>query len=48
MRLLGISLKKKYHVFYSVRWFEVKKEKELTVKSDFIVFDLLLVLLPSR
>lgn len=32
-------LDKKYHVFYSVRWFEVEEGKRIDSESDFIVFD---------
>ena len=32
-------LEKKYHVFYSVRWFEVEEGKRIDSESDFIVFD---------
>lgn len=32
-------LDKKYHVFYSVRWFEVEGGKRIDSESDFIVFD---------
>ena len=33
------QLEKKYHVFYSVRWFEVEEGKRVDSESDFIVFD---------
>lgn len=29
----------KYHVFYSVRWFEVEEGKRIDSESDFIIFD---------
>lgn len=32
-------LSDKYHVFYSVRWFDTVKEKRVDSESDFIVFD---------
>ena len=32
-------LDKKYHVFYSVRWFEIDGGKRIDSESDFIVFD---------
>lgn len=32
-------LGKKYHIFYSVRWFEVEEGKRIDSESDFIVFD---------
>lgn len=32
-------LDKKYHVFYSVRWFEVEEGKRIDSESDFIIFD---------
>ena len=33
------KLDKKYHVFYSVRWFEMTEGKRVDSESDFIVFD---------
>ena len=33
------QLPEKYHVFYSVRWFEVEEGKRVDSESDFIVFD---------
>lgn len=33
------QFEKKYHVFYSVRWFEVEEGKRVDSESDFIVFD---------
>lgn len=33
------QLSDKYHVFYSVRWFDTVKEKRVDSESDFIVFD---------
>lgn len=33
------QLAEKYHVFYSVRWFEVEEDKRVDSESDFIVFD---------
>lgn len=33
------SLPDKYHVFYSVRWFEVEDGKRIDSESDFIIFD---------
>lgn len=32
-------LDKKYHVFYSVRWFEMEEGRRIDSESDFIVFD---------
>ena len=32
-------LDKKYHVFYSVRWFEIEGGKRIDSESDFLVFD---------
>ena len=36
---LNRQLPEKYHVFYSVRWFEIKDGKRVDSESDFIVFD---------
>lgn len=33
------QLPEKYHVFYSVRWFETQQGKRVDSESDFIVFD---------
>ena len=33
------QLSDKYHVFYSVRWFDTVKDKRVDSESDFIVFD---------
>lgn len=33
------DLPEKYHVFYSVRWFEIDEGKRVDSESDFIVFD---------
>ena len=33
------QLPEKYHVFYSVRWFETKQGKRVDSESDFIIFD---------
>ena len=36
---LNNQLPDKYHVFYSVRWFETVSGKRVDSESDFIVFD---------
>ena len=33
------QLPEKYHVFYSVRWFEVEDGRRVDSESDFIIFD---------